>query len=313
MLSLIGKRLLAIIPLFFLITLITYSLVELVPGDPAETLAGEFATPEDIEALRKHLGLSAPLVVRYLRFLGRLLQGDFGSSLRNSQPVLRTILDRAPATLSLVLVSLSFSIVVSALFGSIAAVRRNSWIDRVIVAGVTAGMAVPSFLIGVLLITYLAVNRSWFPATGFAPLGGGVIEWFKSLVLPGIALGVVPTAELTRQIRSAMRETLDQDYIRTARAKGLRPGRVVLKHAAKNAAVPVVTVLGVQMGRLLGGAAVIETVFAFPGIGTLAISAVQSGDVSVVQGIVMLGALTVILVNLLVDISYAYFNPKLRS
>lgn len=313
MLAVVGKRLLSVVPLFLLVTIISYGLIELVPGDAAAALAGDNARPEDIVALRKHLGLDAPLVLRYLRFLGRVLSGDLGSSVRNSQAVSRTILDRAQATVSLVLVALLIAIVVALFVGTLAAVRPGGWLDRLIVVGVTAAMAIPSFLIGVLLITYFAVNRTWLPATGYEPFGGGVLEWIKHVILPATALAVVPGAELTRQVRGAMRDTLELDYVRTARAKGLRPSKVLVKHAGKNAAVPVVTVLGLQAGRLLGGAAVIETVFAFPGIGSLAIQAVQTGDVSLVQGIVLLGSGAVLLINLLVDLSYAYFNPKLRA
>jgi peptide/nickel transport system permease protein len=313
MLRFAGRRLLAVIPLLLILTFVAYVLVDLIPGDAAASVAGEQASPEELESIRTYLGLDDPLPVRYARFLGNVAQGDLGSSIINSQPVSETITRRLPVTVSLVIVTLLLIIVVAVPLGTLAALRPNGVFDRgvTIVAGIV--LSVPSFVMGLVLVTYLALNRSWFPATGYQPLAEGVFGWLQHLILPAIALALHPIAELTRQTRGAMREILDEDYVRTARAYGLRGSAIVSKWAGKNAAITVVTVLGLMAGRLIGGAVVVESIFNLPGVGTLAIDAVTARDISMIQGIVLLAGVVVIIVNLLVDLSYAWFNPRVRT
>jgi peptide/nickel transport system permease protein len=312
MLRFAGKRLLAVIPLLLILTFVTYALVDLIPGDAASSIAGEQASPDELQGIRNYLGLDEPLPVRYAHFLGNLAHGNLGSSIINSQPVGETIGRRLPVTLSLVIVTILLTVIVAVPLGTLAALRPNGIFDRAvtILAGIV--LSVPSFVVGLILVTFLAVNRSWFPATGYQPLAEGVFGWLKHLILPAIALGLHPIAELTRQTRGAMRDVLDQDYVRTARAYGLRGSSIVFKWAGKNAGVTVLTVLGLMAGRLIGGAAVVEVIFNLPGIGTLAVDAVTARDISMIQGIVLLAGLFVIAVNLVVDLSYAWFNPRTR-
>jgi peptide/nickel transport system permease protein len=313
MLRFAGKKLLAVIPLLLILSFVSYVLVDLIPGDAAASIAGEQASPAQLAALRDHLGLGDPLPVRYVRFLDHAVHGDLGTSVINSQPVSETIARRLPVTLSLLIVTLLLVVIVSVPVGMLAALRPNSVVDRAVtvIAGVI--LSVPSFVVGLLLVTYLAVDRSWFPATGYQSPSDGVFGWLSHLILPAIALALHPIAELTRQTRGAMRDVLDEDYVRTARAHGLRSSAIVFKWAGKNTAITVVTVLGLMAARLIGGAAVVEAIFNLPGIGTLAIDAVTARDISMIQGIVLLAGVVVIAVNLIVDLSYAWFNPRVRA
>lgn len=313
MLTLLVRRLLALVPVLFLVSFISFLLLDLTPGDAAHILAGPNASLEEIEEVRAREGLDDPLLVRYGRFISSAVRGNLGTSQFSSQPVVDAIQQRAPVTASLAAVGSVFAVLFAIPAGVLAALGRNGIFDRFLTAATSVAMSVPSFVVGLLLVTMLALNQRWFPATGYAALGDGVGGWLRHLILPGLAVSVLPGAELARQTRAAMRDTLERDYIRTARAKGLRMPRVVAKHAAKNAAIPVVTVLGLIIGRMLSGAVVVEAVFALPGLGTLAVDAVLRRDIPVVQGVVLLLASTIVLVNLLVDMSYAYFNPKLRD
>ena len=313
MLRFAGKKLLAVIPLLLILSFVSYVLVDLIPGDAAASIAGDQASPAQLAALRQHLGLDDPLPVRYVRFLDNAVHGDLGRSVINSQPVSETIGHRLPVTLSLLIVTLLLIVIVSVPVGMFAALRPNSIVDRAVTVMAGVILSVPSFVVGLLLVTYLAVDRSWFPATGYQPLADGVWGWLSHLLLPAIALALHPIAELTRQTRGAMRDVLDEDYVRTARAHGLRGSAIVFKWAGKNTAVTVVTVLGLMAARLIGGAAVVEAIFNLPGIGTLAIDAVTARDISMIQGIVLFAGVVVIAVNLLVDLSYAWFNPRVRA
>jgi len=313
MLRLIGKRVLGLIPLLILVSLIVFLLVSIIPGDPAVTLAGENATEERVEQMRENLGLDEPLVQRYGSFMGRLVKGDLGTSLFSSTEVIDLIKARAPATISLTLGAMVFAILVGVPAGLIAGSRQGSLIDRIVTLGATSGVALPSYFLAIIFILFFAVWRSWFPATGYVPLTEDFVGWLKSITLPAIALGTNGAALMSRQLRSALVDVLQQDYIRTARAKGLRSRVVLLKHAMKNASGPMVTVLGIQVAYLLGGTVVIEYIFGIAGLGQLAYNAVTQKDVPLIQGIVMSIAIVVVLVNLLIDIAYMYLDPKVRG
>ncbi len=313
MLGLVVRRLLALVPLLFLVSLMVFSLVMLVPGDPAVTIAGENATEAQIDATRERLGLNDPVIEQYGRWVGNAVQGDLGQSLFSSQSVSDSIWTRFPTTFSLTLGAVLVALVIGIPTGIIAAMRQGSWIDRLATLGATGGVAIPNYVLGLLLILFFAIWRSWLPATGYVPFTESPGEWLRHLVLPAITLGTAGAAVVARQLRSSLQEVLQQDYVRTASAKGLRRSSVVMKHGLKNAAIPVVTVLGVQVSFLLGGTVIVEVIFGIPGLGQLAISAVQERDIPLIQGIVVATTVIVVAVNLAVDLVYGYLNPRVRS
>jgi len=292
--------------------LVVFSLILLVPGDPAVTLAGENATEEQIEATRERLGLNDPVIEQYGRWVSNAVQGDLGSSLFSSQKVTEAITQRLPATLSLAGGAIILSVLIGLPAGILSAIFRGRWLDRVIGLGAASALAMPNYFIAMLLILFFAIWNPIFPATSFVPFSEDPFEWAKHLVLPWITLSLASAAVITRQLRSALIGVLAQDYVRTARAKGLRGRSVVLKHASKNAAIPVVTVLGTQIAFALGGSVIVEGVFGIAGVGQLAITAVQKRDLPVIQGIVVMATLLVLFCNLLVDLAYGYLNPKVR-
>ncbi|HMG44230.1 MAG TPA: ABC transporter permease [Acidimicrobiales bacterium] len=313
MVALVGRRLLAMVPTLLIVSLVVFFLLDLTPGDPARILAGETATPEQVLDTRARLGLDRPLLDRYGDYVGGVFTGDLGDSFFSNRPVLDEIGRAFPITASLALAALGLAVLVAVPAGLLAALRPGGPLDRLVSAVSAFALAVPPFVIGVLFVVFFAVENSLLPAVGYVPFADDPGEWARHLVLPAIALAVAPAAELARQTRGALADALSRDYVRAAQAKGLPRRIVVLKHAAKNAAIPVVTVLGLQIGRVIGGAVVVEQVFALPGFGTLAIQAVKNSDYPMIQGIVLVSGLTVILVNLAVDLSYAYFNPKVRT
>jgi peptide/nickel transport system permease protein len=307
-----GKRLLAIIPILLIVSFISFSLVELAPGDAAAAFAGDQATSQQIAEVRHALELDKPFASRYVSFVHRAATGDLGSSLFNSQRVTKIIGDRVWTTISLVVVALFFAFILGASAGIYAALHRGSLVDRLLSVVAGLALAVPSFVASIFLLRWFALERNWLPAGGYADFSAGPAEWFRHLVLPASALALFPAAELARLVRTSVADTLGRDYIQTAIAKGLPFRKVVAKHSLKNAAIPVVTVLGVQTGRLLGGAVIIEHIFNLGGLGDLTVNAVVTHDVPIIQGVVLFSAVVVIAINLLVDLSYAYFNPKLR-
>ena len=313
MLKLVGRRVLALIPLLFMVSLIVFLLVTIIPGDPAVTLAGENASESRIAAIRDNLGLNEPLLNQYGSFISRIVTLDLGTSLFSSSDVFELIKQRAPATISLTVGALIFAVVIGIPAGLVAGARRGKPLDRLVMLGATSGVALPSYFLAILFILFFAVKNPWFPATGYVPRERGIFEWAKSITLPAIALGTNGAALIARQLRSSLVDTLQQDYIRTARAKGLRGRVVVLKHAFKNSAAPMVTVLGIQVAYLLGGTVVIEYIFGIAGLGQLAYSAVIQKDIPLIQGIVMVMALAVVVVNLLIDLAYVYLDPKVRD
>jgi len=307
------KRILAAIPVLFIVTLIAFSLIYMIPGDAAIVAAGENASQERIEQVREQMGLNRPAIVQYFVWIGDLLTGNLGVSLISGHTNAEMIANALPVTVSLALIALTWSLIAGVLIGTFAGLNRDSWIDRTLTALTTFGLAVPTFWIGLILVVTFALQFRMFPATGFTPITEGVGPWLSHLVLPALALGTTTAAEIARQTRAGMIDVLEQDYIRTATAKGLPRWIVVGKHTTKNAAIPVVTVFGLQAAALIGGSVIIEQVFAMPGLGSLALRSIIERDFPVIQAFVVVVTLFVLVINLLVDISYAYFNPKVRQ
>lgn len=306
------RRLLGAIPLLVLISIMVFSLVLLLPGDPAITIAGDAASIDTIENIRERLGENDPILERYGKWAGNALQGEFGTSLFSEQDVTDAIWQRAPTTGSLALVALIIALVISLPAGLIAGLKPGTKFDRIATIGASMGVAIPSFWMGLLLVVIFAVNNDWLPAIGYTPFSEDPVEWLKHLILPAFSLGLASSATLTRQLRSSVITVMEQDYIRTARAKGLRGRKIVFKHLLKNASIPAVTALGLQVPLLLSGTVIIEGLYGLNGIGKFAVDAVLLRDLPVVQGVVMLSAVIVVVANLAVDMSYGYLNPKTR-
>jgi len=312
MLRFILQRLLALIPLLLIVSLLVFSLVLLIPGDPAYLLAGEDATPEEVAAIREEMGLNKPVLVRYALWLAAVVQGDLGTSLFSDQPVLDVILERLPVTLSLAISAILIALSISVPAGLIAGTRPGRGLDRAVTLGSSVGLALPNFWLGLMLVLVLAIWNPWFPATGYIPISESLPGWWQHILLPAFTLGLSASAILTRQLRGAMIEVMQLDYVRTARAKGLPYRTVIAKHALKNAAIPMVTILGLQANGLLGGTVIVEQIFGLPGIGQLAVASVFTRDLPMIQGVVIMSVFVAVLVNLVVDVSYGYFNPKVR-
>ncbi len=309
----LGRRLLSTIPMLVLVGLITFLLIHITPGDPASVVAGDNASLEAIEAARHRLGLDRPFLVQFWTWLVAVLHGDLGTSFTSGKPVTILILERLPTTLSLTAGAILVGLLISIPLGVLAATRRGSWIDRVTIFGTSLGIAAPEFFIGLLLVLVIALEFGWLPATGYVPFAEDPVEYFRRLTLPSITLGLGVAAEMARQVRGAMIDVLSRDYIQTARAKGLSTWSIIIKHGLKNAAIPVVTVLGLQVRRLLGGTVIVEQIFAMNGVGQLAVRAVFLRDLPVLLGVALTTAIVVLLINLLVDMSYGYFDPKVRA
>jgi peptide/nickel transport system permease protein len=306
------RRILTMIPLLLVVCFVVFLLLYLVPGDPAITLAGENASEEQIERTRERLGLNDPFVKQFGNWMSGVVVGDLGTSLYSTRSVLGSIGERLPVTAAVTFASMVVALVISIPVGLIAAARRGGLVDRFAMFLAGLGIAIPSFWLGTLLLLLFALNLNWFPAVGYSKLGDGVGNWVRSLALPAITLGSSAAAETTRQLRSSMINALEQDYIRTARASGIRDRRILVKHALKNATIPVVTVIGFQVAFLLGGSVVVERVFALPGLGDLAINAVIQRDFPMVQGVVIVTAIIILMTNLVVDVIYAVLDPRVR-
>ena len=310
----IAKRLLAAIPVIFGLTIIVFLIMAMIPGDPATAILGSYATPENVEKLNRDLGLDKPLLQQYLIWLTNLTHGDFGRSYTMNRPVLDEVMERFSATLILAGTSLVLCSIVGLVAGIVSAVRQFSWVDKTITFVVLIGISVPSFWLGLLLILVFAVDLRLFPASGmYAIYGGGDLpDLLHHLFLPALTLAVVATGVIARLTRTAMLEVLRQDYIRTARAKGVTENRVIYRHAFKSALVTVIPVIGIQAGFVLGGAVYIETVFQWPGIGRMLVGAISTRDILLVQGGVLILAVTYVLINLLADIVQTLLDPRLR-
>jgi len=300
----IVRRLLLTLPVLLGVTFIIFAMVRLIPGDPAQVIAGEQATRETVETVRRSLGLDQPLLHQYVRFLGDLLRGDMGRSTRSLRPVAQELADRFPNTIELTLAGMLVASLIGIGAGVVSATRQNRWPDTLSMVLALGGVSMPVFWLGLMLILLFSVKLGWLP-----PVGRG--SWAQ-LVLPAITLGAASAAILARMTRSSLLEVLRQDFIVTARAKGLAQRFVVYKHALKNAMIPVITVMGLQFGTLLSGAVLTETVFAWPGIGRLIVESILARDYPVVQGAVLLTALTFVLVNLVVDLLYSVLDPRIR-
>ncbi len=310
----IGKRLLIAIPILFGLSVIVFAMMALIPGDPATAILGSYATPENIERLNRQLGLDKTLVEQYFIWLGNLLQGDMGRSYALNRPVADEVFERFGATLLLAGTSLVLCTVFGLIAGIVSAVRQFGWTDRIVTFIVLIGISTPSFWLGLLLIMLFAVQLQWLPASGmYAIYGGGDLpDLLAHLAMPAVTLAVVATAVIARLTRAAMLEVLRQDYIRTARAKGLSEWRVIYRHAFKAALVAVIPVIGIQAGFVLGGAVYIETVFQWPGIGRMLVNAISTRDILLVQGGVLVVAASYVLFNLLADVAQTIVDPRLR-
>jgi peptide/nickel transport system permease protein len=308
------RRLLLLVPVLLGVSVIIFMVLHLAPGDPAEIMLGSQATQADLERLRAELGLTEPLYVQYVHWLGLVVRGDLGRSIWMKRPVLAEVLGRFQATLILTGSALVLSTAAGLALGILSAVRPNSLLDRLSAVASLFGASMPVFWLGIVLMVIFALWLGWLPASGmFAPYGGGdVRDLLVHLALPAVTLAAASVTIIARLTRSTMLETLGQDYIRTARAKGVVERAVVLRHGLKNALIPIVTVVGVQAGYLLGGAVLTETVFAWPGVGTLMVQGILARDFPLVQGCVLIVALSFVLINLIVDLLYAWLDPRIR-
>lgn len=299
------KRILMVIPVLFGVSVIVFSILQLTPGDPAVLALGEFAPPEQLERLREQLGLNDPPHIQYIRWLTKAIRLDLGQSIRSDRPVIQEIKDRLPATGELALYAVLLAALIGIPAGVVSATKPNSVADHVLTVLALAGVSMPVFWQAHMLIMIFAVHLGWLPPSG--RLGG-----WEHLVLPVITLGTSAAASITRMTRATMLEALQQDYVRTARAKGLAERAVIFRHTLRNALIPVVTVIGLEFGGLLAGAVITETIFAWPGIGRLAVDAIRTRDFPLIQGVVMTFAFTYVIINLIVDLIYAYLDPRLR-
>ncbi len=313
MLSFVAKRLASVVPTLVIATFILFVMVDVSPNDPAAQLAGETATAEEIEAVREDLELDEPLPMRYATWLANAVRGDLGESYSTKQSVTASIVDRLPETLSIAVVAITLALVCGLLFGTLAAVWVGSLVDRAVAVIAAILVATPTFVFAIVLVVQLSVEWNLLPAIGYVGLTEDPWEWFRHLVLPGVALATYPAAEVTLQLRASLIDTLDRDFILSARARGLSKRAVVFKHALRTAATPVVAILSLRLSLIVGGTAVVESIFAIGGVGSLAISAARFGDVNVLLGIVVLISIAILVVGVISDIAYGYLNPKLRT
>jgi peptide/nickel transport system permease protein len=309
---LILRRLVATIPVLLLVTAGVFALIHLTPGDPIDAMMAESVDDSVKRELRQTLGLDRPLHLQYASWMGRLLQGDLGRSIRNQEPVIENVGRRIKPSLQLAGLAMAISLLGATPTGILSAARRNSTLDRFGTSFALFGICMPNFLIALLLIFLFGVTLRWLPISGYVDPAEELWDGLRSLALPAITLGLALAAVITRTLRSSMLEALSEDYIRTARAKGLSDGAVIRRHALKNALIPVVTVLGLQLGTLIGGAVITEYVFALPGVGRLVVDAVFARDYPLVQGVVLLIAVGFILSNLMVDLLYGWIDPRIR-
>ncbi|MBN2073344.1 MAG: ABC transporter permease [Actinobacteria bacterium] len=306
------KRILMAIPVIILVSILTFSLMHLAPGDPVQILLGIYSDPVLVQTLQEQLNLDKPIIVQYFLWAGNVLRGDLGVSFRSKTPVISMILERYPRTLLLSGLGLSLSVFFSIIMGVIAASRRNSAIDISVITIAIIGISIPQFVMGILLILFFGVFLKWLPVMGYVPFIQNPLESLRHLILPAFSLGIVEASLTARMTRSEVLEILGQDFIKTARAKGLKEKAVIFKHALKNALVPVVTIIGVQFAFLMGGTVIIEQIFVYPGLGRLIVEAIFNRDYPVVQGVILFTSTVFIFINIVVDITYTVLNPKVR-
>lgn len=309
----IGKRLLVAIPTLLIISIFVFSLQKLLPGDPVLAMAGEERDPATIEFLREKYRLNDPVPLQYINWLGGVVTGDFGISLRTNQPVLELIGQKLPVTIQLAVMAMFFAMVIGIPIGILAAVKKNTWIDYTANIVALSGLSIPNFWLGIMLILLVSVKLGWLPASGYESIFVDPVRSIETMIMPAFVLGNALAATLMRHTRSAMVAVLSSDYIRTARAKGLSPREIILSHSFRNALLPVITLLALLFGELLTGAVLTEQIFTIPGFGKMTVDAVFTRDYAVVQGIVLCTAVGFILMNLLADIAYVLLNPRLRA
>ncbi len=312
MLGYLIRRILAAIPVMGVVALFVFLLLRLTPGDPAAILAGENATPEQLDRIRTSLGLNEPLYTQFVTWIGKLLHGDFGVSLISNVPVITMIGNRIEPTIAIALATIIFTVIVAVPLGVIAAWKHGTWIDRLVMALSVLGFSVPVFVIGYVLIQIFAIDLRWLPVQGYRKLAGGFGPFLERIILPTLTLSFIYIALIARMTRAAMLDVLDEDYIRTARAKGIAEHGVLLRHALRNAAVPVITVIGTGFALLISGVVVTETVFNLPGIGRLTVDAVLARDYPVIQAMILLTSGIYVGINLLIDLSYTLLDPRIR-
>ena len=312
MLGYLIRRILAAIPVMGFVALFVFLLLRLTPGDPAAILAGDMATPEQLDRIRTQLGLNEPLYTQFFTWIGRLLHGDLGVSLISNVPVLQMINQRLEPTVSVALITITLAIVVAVPLGVLAAWKHGTWIDRFVMGLSVVGFSVPVFVIGYVLIQIFAIELRWLPVQGFRTLSKGFGPFFERMILPSLALSFIYIALIARMTRAAMLDVLGEDYVRTARAKGINEGGVLVRHALRNAAVPVITVIGTGFALLISGVVVTESVFNLPGIGRLTVDAVLARDYPVIQAMILLTSGLYVAINLLIDLAYTVLDPRIR-
>ncbi|TGE38577.1 ABC transporter permease [Desulfosporosinus fructosivorans] len=306
------RRLLLAIPVILLVTIMVFSLMHLIPGDPATVILGQEATPEAVVAMRAQLGLDKPIIIQYLTWLGGVLHGDLGRSLVDHTPVSKLILQRLPATLELTLGTFLIALLIAIPAGILSAARRGTWIDYLSSGFALGGMSVPHFWLGMMFIVLFAVKLGWLPASGYVPFTQNPAENMAAMIMPMVATGLREAAVLMRMVRSSLLEVLDADYVRTAYSKGLKEKTVILDHALKNALVPVLTSSGLMIAGLLGGLVITESIFSIPGYGKLIVDSIFTRDFVTVQGAILVSALMVVLINLIVDLLYTVIDPRIK-
>ena len=313
MLGYIFKRIFMTIPVMVVVALFVFLLLRLSPGDPAAVIAGDYATAEDVQKIREKLGLSEPIVVQFVTWLGSLIQGDLGTSIFSNKPVTELIAQRLEPTLMLALTTIIFSILVAVPLGTIAAFRAGSWIDRLVMLFSVGGFSVPVFVLGYILIYYFSITWRILPVQGYrSPFEDGMLPFVQHIILPTLTLSVIYIALLARMTRASVMEVLEEDYIRTARAKGLSEVKILMRHALGNAAVPIVTVIGIGIALLIGGVVVTESVYNIPGLGRLVLDAVLARDYPIIQGLILFFSLIYVLLNLIIDLTYTLFDPRIK-
>jgi peptide/nickel transport system permease protein len=312
MLTYIARRLASTVLVMGIVAVFVFLLLHLSPGDPAAIIAGDNASGEQIAGIRRQLGLDDPLPVQFFRWLAAVLHGDLGISIFSNEPVLKLISQRVEPTLSLALTTLVVAVTLAVSFGVLAAWKVGSWIDRTLMVVSVIGFSVPVFVVGYMLIYVFSINLRWLPVQGYSPIDQGLWPWFERLILPSIALGLAYVALIARITRTAMLDVLAEDYIRTAKAKGVATQSMLLKHALKNAGVPIITVIGIGVALLIGGVVITETVFNIPGVGRLVVDAISKRDYPIIQGVILIFSGVYVLVNLLVDMSYTLLDPRIR-
>ncbi|MCY7307793.1 MAG: ABC transporter permease [Rhodoferax sp.] len=312
MIAYLIKRLVQCIPLLLLVSLLSFGLIKLVPGDPAVVMGGTNATAAEIEVIRKNLGLDRPFHIQVLSFYSNLARGDLGRSLMLGQPVRDAIIERLPATVAVAMYSMVITLLVGLSIGVLAALRHNTWVDQTAMTVALVGVSLPNFWLGLVLILLFSVHLGWFPTGGYVEPSTSLTGWLRSVTLPAVSLAMLQIGLLARITRSALLEVLRQDYVRTARAKGLSEFAVIAKHAMANVAIPVVTVVGLIFSVLLSGSIIVETVFSVPGMGALLGNAILRRDYPMIQGGLLFVATALMLLNILVDLAYAWFDPRVR-